>query len=120
MEKEKWIQVWTSGKWAQADPDVIRFIADILYHKPYATNSTYQLFQTGYCYYFARMLQDAFGRGELMWHVKRDHIVWQDTDGTLYDSGGIYRVEDRKELIPVKQMGKTKLAEFKHVPHGGT
>ena len=119
MDKEKWIYSWTHGKWSNSDPDVIRFIANILYHTPTEKGSgaIYELFASGYCYYFARMLQSAFGRGDVCWHVGFSHIVWRDVSGIPYDIGGVfYDYDGDDDLIPVEQMGKTKLAGFLHVP----
>lgn len=58
-----------------ADEDILRFIADILYHcgaGNVETKSIQMLFRSGYCYYFAVMLQDAFPGGTICWPLHLD------------------------------------------------
>lgn len=74
------------------------------------------LFTKKYCYYFAKILQDAFSRGSLYWITEKDHIVWKDTSGILYDINGIFELQDKtKPVIPIFCLGEGIL-DFKHVP----
>lgn len=71
----------------------------------------YKQFSSGYCYYFAHMLQAAFGRGEVCWAAPYGHIVWVDEGGTPYDISGV-NDSDTKDYIPEYMMGKT-INDFK-------
>lgn len=107
MKKEEWIKAWTSGKWESSNKDVIKFIADILYHNPNSDNEDiYNLFACGYCYYFAVMLKDAFKRGEILWHKGFGHIVWKDIDDIAYDIGGIFYDYGEGDLVSLDELGE--------------
>jgi hypothetical protein len=57
--------------------DVIEFIADITGYNTTVLDggeAIEELFSSGYCYYFALMLKDAFG-GEICWHKNYSHIL---------------------------------------------
>lgn len=107
-----------------SDRDVLTFIDNVANHcgvdsVPVIEN----LFACGYCYYFALMLKDAFGRGTIC-NTGRGHIVWLDgTDrynDIAYDIHGVDA--DYEVLIPVSAMGQM-LYDFKRVPgltHGST
>lgn len=71
-------------------------------------------FRSGYCYYFALILKDAFQRGELCHAYPYGHIVWVDTNGVSYDIEGVY-VSDSEEFIPIEKLGDD-IKNFKHVP----
>lgn len=99
------------------DKEVLYFIGSVRYHKGGKYEEAIDsLFISGYCYYFALMLKEAFGRG-MICNNGRSHIVWldgtnQNTD-VAYDITGVYT--DYEVLIPVKAMGETIL-DFMHVP----
>lgn len=90
--------------------EVLKFIDDFKNHSniPYEIE---RLFRSGYCYYFAHILKDAFNRGEVCWCAPLGHIVWTDTDGVSYDIEGINNSECL-EYIPIKYMGDT-INDFK-------
>ena len=83
--------------------EVLEFIDNFKNHSgiPYEIE---RLFRSGYCYYFAYILKNAFNRGEVCWCAPLGHIVWMDTDGVPYDIEGINNSECL-EYIPIKYMG---------------
>jgi hypothetical protein len=116
MNKEEWIEAWTSGKWKSTRREVIEFIANVLYHNSIDNSSIYQLFACGYCYYFAVILKDAFKRGEVCWHKGYSHIVWVDDDDTAYDIGGVFYDYGEGDLIPLSEAG-IDISGFKKTPY---
>lgn len=72
------------------------------------------LFCAGYCYYFAHMLEMAFG-GKVCWIQDRGHIAWVDCDkdctleqlqnAIVYDITGI--VDDYERVWPIEYLGNT-------------
>lgn len=73
------------------------------------------LFEAGYCWHFAHMLQNVFGRGEVCWAAPFSHFVWMDEDGTAYDAGGFYDGEGFW-FIPESELADDLLDGFRHVP----
>lgn len=69
------------------------------------------LFEEGYCYYFARMLEDAFPGGDVCLMYPFGHITYV-YDGIIYDISGVSDAE-HEALIPVKYLGDT-ISIFKH------
>lgn len=110
MSKEEWIKGWTTGKFESANKQVIRFIADFLYR----SEDMYDVFASGYCYYFALMLKAAFNRGEICWHRGYGHIVWVDDDNTAYDIGGVFYDYNEGDLLPVEDSLADMIVDFKH------
>ena len=99
--KDEWID-YEIAQTPSARKDVIQFIAEVSFHCK-ATTAIYELFQQGYCYYFALMLKDAFG-GEMMWHKFHSHIVWQDENGVCYDSMGVFEDYDKDDIVPLSEI----------------
>lgn len=115
--KQEWISVNTSefNLSKGVNKDVIEFIANVLYHSgTEESNVTRRLFEAGYCYYFALMLKDAFGRGRLCYAYPFGHIVWEDVNGVSYDINGPYRADDY--LFDISDLGDG-IKDFKHVPN---
>ena len=101
----------------KTDENVLTFIGNITdYHYPNSQkqDAIYELFSSGYCYYFALMLKDAFQHGEVCWCAPYGHICWVDDNGHPYD---IYGTCDSEcdYFIPVSHI-QDGLADFKHVP----
>ena len=101
-----------------SDEDVLTFIGRVLYqHGPDGLEDIRRFFRGGFCYYFALMLKDAFGRGTICNNGGNGQIVW--LDGTNYNTDIAYDIEgvyiDYSLLIPVSAMGKM-IYDFKHVP----
>ena len=69
------------------------------------------LFEAGYCYYFARMLEDAFPGGDVCLMYPFGHITYV-YDGIIYDIGGVSDAE-YESLIPIKYLDNT-ISVFKH------
>lgn len=100
----------------KTDEKVLDFIEKISsYHRdPQKQDAVCELFSSGYCYYFAMILKEAFGRGEVCWCAPYGHICWVDDNGHPYD---IYGTCDSEctYYIPVSYI-KEGLADFKHIP----
>lgn len=58
-----------------------------------------KVFMRGYCYYFALILKEAFGRGEICWSYPSAHIVWRDIDEICWDIRGEYKSDN--DILPV-------------------
>ena len=118
-EKERWLMSWKNNpRYKDVDMEVLKFIANISFFQNTLgtqTDAIYNLFSSGYCYYFANMLKSAFHRGMVCWVVNRGHIVWLDgidlKYDIAYDIGGVF--EDYEELRPVEYLGTT-ICNFIH------
>lgn len=65
-------------------------------------------FRNGYCYYFAKMLQLTYNRGDVCLTAPLGHFVWVDSiDNKAYDIEGLYNIKDHDAyyLIPEKYLG---------------
>lgn len=117
--KEYWLKEWVSC-YPNADTRVLDFILTFLYHSSPTLNPTdaceakRYTFRSGYCYYFALILKDAFQRGQICHAYPYGHIVWVDTDGMPYDVECVY-VGEAEEFIPIEKIGDD-VKNFKHVP----
>lgn len=74
-----------------------------------------ELFESGYCYYFANLLKEAFGRGKIVLAAPYPHICWMDIDGNVYDINGMINDPEIELYIPIKYLSDTDIANFKHV-----
>ena len=115
---EKWITKNTYGYCRGYRKDIITFIANIRFHcnanNPSGSTEITHLFGSGYCFYFAKILQTAFG-GEIYWHQNHGHIVWSDDGKHFYDIDGPFRLYDELwELVPIGFLG-SMINDFKHV-----
>lgn len=121
-EKNKCIEEWVNTQlntFKGSSKDVLEFIANILYQQGDENSETIRfLFHAGYCYYFAKMLEDAFG-GEASWHKGFSHIVWKDTregegQNIFYDIEGVfYDYNDDSDFVPLETLGSS-LESFRH------
>lgn len=76
----------------------------------------YTNYTQGYCYYFAKILQLAFQRGDVVILAPFGHMVWRDTDGELYDIEGKLDERDYPERaceIKEEYLGDT-IKDFLH------
>lgn len=115
VTEEDWVAFYTTEEFIMqgVHEEVIKFIANVLYHQgPENTEVIRSLFRAGYCYYFAQMLKDAFGRGTVCLAYPFGHIVWEDDNGIAYDIEGVNKEYER--LIPISKMGNG-IKDFKHV-----
>ncbi len=95
----------------EANKNVLTFIGNILYHNGVDNADTIvTLFSCGYCYYFAKMLQDGFPGGEICQASPYPHIVYV-LDGIPYDIQGLCDLE-YDELIPIEKLDD--LESFRH------
>lgn len=103
----------------KADQQVLSFIHSFVSFFPSEeqNNAVCEIFSSGYCYYFAAMLKEAFQRGTVSWCAPYGHICWVDENGTPYD---IYGICDSEcvYFIPVSYI-QEGLADFKHIPGEG-
>lgn len=121
--KETWIQSQLDSQ-PKARRDVLEFIWDITTPCSIKSKDGQEVltsqFASGYCYYFALILKDAFD-GEMMWVKGRGHIVWCDTDNHVcYDSWGVYQVDISRdgsgEPVTLELLG-SDLESFRHRGH---
>lgn len=105
------------SRYPDVDPAVLEFITDFVAHAA-CDGDQYEIlrstFRAGYCYYFAHMLELAFGRGEVCWAAPFGHIVWVDTNGVPYDIEGA-NFGEQEHHIPVRYLGE-HVRDFMHVP----
>ena len=94
--------------------DVLDFIADIAFKPNCDAESTRLLFRTGYCYYFAVMLKDAFNRGKVCAAYPISHFVWVDDNGIPYDIEGIYE-GSAEDYIPIEFFNLEDYLGFKQL-----
>ena len=114
------------------ETDVDHFIDEFMggqFSNEYDQEFLRSKFRSGYCYYFAHILQLAFSRGLVCWTAPFGHFVWLDTNKkaneitvnevlntNAYDIEGRYRIEDTEAfyLIPEKYLTKKHISEFLH------
>jgi hypothetical protein len=99
----------------KGDEKVITFIADILFHNGNdieKSNVISNLFSNGYCYYFAKILQDAFPGGEICICYPYGHIVYI-YNNIAYDIDGISSAE-YEMYIPISRLGEA-INDFRHI-----
>lgn len=101
--------------------EIITFIFDFLYHSgPDNVETVRNLYANGYCYYFARMLEDAFPGGRVCVAWPFGHIVYI-YENVAYDIDGISSAE-YEQYIPVDFLGPA-LNDFRQIKgkcHGTT
>ena len=88
------------NEFPQASEKIIEFIAKFRYmqSKKESVEALEYQYLHGYCYYFARMLQDAFG-GDLYIVLDKCHIVWSLDGKYFYDITGICNRSINKKLV---------------------
>ncbi len=100
-----------------SDIKVLEFIADMKFRCGDKNVEVIEkLFTSGYCWYFAHMLQQAFGRGIVCYAYYEGHFVWLDGDDEAvdfaYDINGVNK--NWEHLIPEELLGDGIL-DFKHI-----
>lgn len=122
-QREEWTNKFISDNlkfYPDANKDVLEFIANFLYHGvpevplEISAETIRSTFRAGYCYHFACMLKQMFGRGCVCWTAPFSHMVWMDIDGTPYDIEGIHSGEN-EYYIPEDYL-KYSIWSFQHVP----
>lgn len=101
----------------KANPAILTFIWKFVDHTgggARARQTVISLFESGYCYYFAKMLEDNFD-GELMWVKNVGHVVFMAENGVAYDISGVYYDYDETDLVPMSILGDA-VEIFKHGP----
>ena len=66
------------------------------------------------CWHFASILKETFHRGEICLAAPFSHIIFKDTDGTVYDSFGIYEGEAYYAIPIYKYLSLDDIAMFMH------
>ena len=97
------------------DEKVITFIGDIIFHPGENVDrmeTIRRLFEDGYCYYFAKMLEDAFPGGTICLCFPFGHIVYL-YNKEIYDVSGKSDAE-YEELVPIEAFGDD-INVFRHV-----
>lgn len=120
--RSKWVKS-QMDTYTGINEDVINFIADIRYKSEdgCSINAIVDLFRNGYCYYFAIILQTAFGRGTICYSYDNGHIIWVDDDNasfalrTAYDIEGTYTDYNTNCLIPM-DIFEEGIIDFMHTP----
>ena len=97
----------------KANSTVLQFIYDFLTLQNNSEEILYRQFSSGYCYYFAHMLESAFKRGTVCWAAPYGHIVWVDENGIPYDISGVHD-SDCVDYIPESFMDES-INDFKHI-----
>ena len=101
------------------DRKVIEFVAEVRFHgSPHGSHedsieTIRYLFESGYCYYFAKMLEQAFPGGTICYCYNFGHIVYV-FDEVAYDISGVSDAEVEL-LIPIEELGDSVL-DFMHIP----
>lgn len=100
-----------------ADSQVLYFISDLMTCAA-CTEDEYEVvrstFRAGYCWHFAHMLKNTFGRGEVCWAAPFAHFVWVDENGIPYDAEGVNDGEQAYN-IPEEYVDDM-LDDFRHIP----
>ena len=116
-DKEKFIQY--NHVECGGDKAIIKFIAnfrffavrDVEYVQ--SSETIRSLFENGYCYYFAKILEDAFPGGTICLCYPYGHIVYVYKE-VAYDIGGVSDAEN-EYYVPINVLGRG-IHIFKHVP----
>lgn len=121
-ERKKWIDQRIE---MYGDPRIIEFIADVLFHGSpgVRTEDSIEtvrcLFEAGYCFYFAKMLERAFPGGKVCVCHPFGHVVYV-YEGVAYDINGVSDAEYQM-YVPEEEYEDCML-DFMHIPgrSGGT
>lgn len=79
-------------------------------------NAIYPLFASGYCYYFAKILEEAFKeykKGKLCLCCPYGHIIWM-YNNMPYDISGVSDAESNL-YIPLDYLSEQDILNFKHI-----
>lgn len=87
------------------------FVRDVEYTQ--SSETIRSLFENGYCYYFAKILEDAFPGGTICLCYPYGHIVYVHEE-VAYDIGGVSDAEN-EYYVPINVVEKVTQM-FKHVP----
>lgn len=96
------------------DNNIIKFIEkfSLSFGNDVYDDVFYPLFTSGYCYYFANMLKEAFGEGKVCLCYPFGHIVYVK-DYIPYDITGKYDGE-AELFIPIEYLDPKDISNFKH------
>lgn len=92
----------------KASRSVLKFIGRFREENP----DLERIFTKGYCYYFAVMLQDAFGGGIYL-SPESNHIVWSEDQNLYYDITGVCNDKIMKKQILC--LPKEKLKNYRKI-----
>ena len=117
-DKEKFIQYNHVG--CGGCKSVVKFIAnfrffavrDVEYVQ--SAETIRSLFENGYCYYFAKILEEAFPGGTICLCYPYGHIVYVYKE-VAYDIGGVSDAE-AEYYVPIDAVPEAGIIVFKHLP----
>lgn len=98
--------------------EVLEFINGFIKH---ATNNGIdenmfrEVFRNGYCYHFASILKETFGRGQLYITAPIGHVVWRDDDDRYYDIEGEYIPKEHDMEVFIPAICGSMAEDFKHI-----
>lgn len=116
-DKEKFIQY--NHVECGGDKAIIEFIANFRFFSVrdveyiQSSETIGSMFENGYCYYFAKILEDAFPGGNICLCYPYGHIVYVYEE-VAYDIGGVSDAE-AEYYVPLSVLGRVTQI-FKHVP----
>lgn len=122
-DKEVFIQNHLK-RYPGSEENILSFIYDVTNYRGNSLSdidfaaAIHEYYASGHCYYFAKMLQDAFG-GDVMWLYKRSHIVFRSKAGICYDAYGVFddygenELRHLNELTDIPLSGFTKVGDYK-------
>ena len=93
-------------------PDANRKILQFIFRFQQSSPDMIRVFTTGYCYYFAVLLKDAFD-GNIYLNPEKDHIIWSNDRKVFYDITGVCNGQIKKSSIV--EVPKEKLKSFRKV-----
>lgn len=98
----------------KASFEILGFIRDFRYmqRSENAVSVLEYQFLHGYCYYFAKILQDAFG-GKLYLVPSAYHVVWSNDGHVFYDITGV--CNDHYNKSEIKELTKKEAQNYKKI-----
>lgn len=112
IDRNNWIDS-IINKHPNADVEILSFIHTLTETRNADEASTIIKFYTsGYCYHFAKMLEDAF-EGQVMWLYDRSHMVFMAKNRVCYDAYGVFNDYQDDELCDLHELTQRTLAGFR-------
>lgn len=122
--EEKYIEDFSGAymkEFPKANKYILQFIEDMIF-KTGIEGAGYiiTLFCKGYCYYFAKILKEAFPNGTIWFSPENTHIVFVDGENPInsfyYDARGVVTDISAGELCPIEIFGEL-IINYMHLPY---